>query len=218
MSAVGEPFRPRSDAVVPRTTAAETPAEVVAVVRRRLGPPAAWWGMAILIASEATLFAAFVATYYYLRFESAVWPPAGIPKPRVVVPLILVGCLALSGVPMLLAYRSSARGRLGAARLYLVLALIVQCGYLAYEAHDFRDQLHRFDITRDAYSSIYYVLLGADHAHVLLGILLTLWLLAKLAGGLTTYRVNAAQAIAWYWVAVIVLTVVVIGTLLSARV
>jgi heme/copper-type cytochrome/quinol oxidase subunit 3 len=77
--------------------------------------------------------------------------------------------------------------------------------------------LHRFDITRDAYSSIYYTLLGADHAHVFLGILFNLWLLGKLATGLTTYRANAVQAIAWYWHAVNILTVVVIGTLLSAR-
>jgi heme/copper-type cytochrome/quinol oxidase subunit 3 len=203
---------------VPRTTAAESPAEVVAAVRRRAGPPAAWWGMVILIASEATLFGAFIGTYYYLRFETPIWPPPGIPEPKALVPLILVACLAVTAVPMLLAYRSAAAGRLGAARRYLVLALVVQAGYFAYEVHDFRDQLHTFDITRNAYSSIYYTLLGADHAHVLLGILFTIWLIAKLARGLTTYRVNAAQAIAWYWLAVILLTFAVIGTLLSARV
>ena len=203
---------------VPRTTAAESSAEVVAAVRVRLGPPAAWWGMVILIASEATLFGAFIGTYYYLRFETPVWPPPGIPEPKVVVPLILVGCLALTAAPMLLAYRAAAAGRLAAVRLYLVVALVVQAGYVAFELHDFRDQLRTFDITRDAYSSIYYTLLGADHAHVLLGVLFTAWLLAKLTGGLTTYRVNAAQAIAWYWVAVILLTFAVAGTLLSARV
>jgi cytochrome c oxidase subunit III len=203
---------------VPRTTGAESPAEVVAAVRRRAGPPAAWWGMVVLIASEATLFGAFIGTYYYLRLETPVWPPLGIPEPKVVVPLILIGCLALTAPPMLLAYRAAAAGRLRAARGYLVLALVVQAGYFAFEVHDFRDQLHTYGITRNAYSSIYYTLLGADHAHVLLGILFTAWLLAKLAGGLTTYRVNAAQAIAWYWVAVILLTFAVIGTLLSARV
>jgi hypothetical protein len=52
---------------------------------------------------------------------------------------------------------------------------------------------------------------------VLLGILFNVWLLGKLAGGLTGYRVRAAQAIAWYWYAVNALTVLVIATLLSAR-
>ena len=203
---------------VPRTTEASGPAAVSLAVRRRLGPPAAWWGMIILIASEATLFAAFIATYYYLRFSHPVWPPDGIPKPKLLVPLVLVGALVAMSVPMQLASLAARAGRLVATRLFLLTALVVQSGYFAYEVHDFRGQLHTFDITHDAYSSIYYTLLGADHAHVALGILFNLWLLGKLATGLTTYRVNAAQAITWYWHAVNLITLAVTGTLLSARV
>jgi heme/copper-type cytochrome/quinol oxidase subunit 3 len=134
------------------------------------------------------------------------------------VPLILVACLVATSVPMQLASQAAQAGRLAATRLLILAALVVQCGYLAYEVHDFHDQLQTFDITRDAYSSIYYVLLGADHAHVFVGVLFNFWLLWKLARGLTTYRVNATQAIAWYWHAVNVITVVVILTLLSARI
>jgi heme/copper-type cytochrome/quinol oxidase subunit 3 len=135
----------------------------------------------------------------------------------VVVPLIMLGVLVSTSVPMYLVAHAGRAGRLAAARRFLVLALVVQSGYFAYEVHDFHDQLQRLDVTHDAYSSIYYVLLGADHGHVLLGILFNVWLLGKLAGGLTGYRVRAAQAIAWYWYAVNALTVLVIATLLSAR-
>lgn len=204
-------------AAVPRTTEAADAAAASRAVSARASRPAAWWGMVIFIASEATLFGAFIGTYYYLRFKTAVWPPDGIPEPELAVPLILLGALVLTSIPMQLASNAAREGRLAATRLALTVALVVQCGYFAYEVHDFRDQLHRFDITRDAYSSIYYTLLGADHAHVFLGILFNVWLLGKLATGLTTYRVNAVQAIAWYWHAVNILTVVVIGTLLSAR-
>jgi heme/copper-type cytochrome/quinol oxidase subunit 3 len=179
--------------------------------------PAAWWGMVILIASESTLFGCFVGTYYYLRFRSLAWPPGGIPEPKLVVPLILLAVLVSTTVPMRLAANAAAEGRLAATRLFLLLALVVQSGYLAYEVHDFAAQLGRFDITRNGYSSIYYTLLGADHAHVAFGILFNLWLLGKLARGFTRYRLHAVQAIALYWYAVSVLTIVVIGTLLSAR-
>ena len=184
----------------------------------RPSKPAAWWGMVILISSEATLFGAFIGTYFYLRFRAPTWPPDGIPEPRVVVPLILVGVLLLSSIPMQLASNAARAGRLAATRLFVVAALVLQAGYFAYEVHDFSDQLKTFDISQDAYSSIYYVLLGADHAHVALGILFNLWLLAKLVRGLTTYRVHATQAIAWYWHAVNLLTLVVILTLLSAAI
>ena len=205
--------RPISD--VPRTTEQAEAAGVVRAVSRRYGPPASWWGIVMLIASEGTLFGAFIGTYYFLRFKTLHWPPPGIPEPKVVVPLILVGCLAVTSVPMQLASRAAHRGRLAATRLFLVAALVVQCGYFAFEMHDFQDQLRDFTPTTNAYGSIYYTLLGADHAHVFMGLLFNLWLLWKLARGLTTYRVNAVQAIAWYWHAVNLLTLIVIGTLLS---
>ena len=188
------------------------------VAARRGAMPAAWWGMVILIASEATLFGAFIGTYYYLRFKSPAWPPDGLPEPKVVVPLILVGVLLTTSVPMQLASAAAQAGRLAATRLLVLAAVFVQSGYFAYEVHDFSDQLKSFDISRNAYSSIYYTLLGADHGHVALGLLFNLWLLWKLARGLTRYRVNAVRAIAWYWHAVNVLTLVVFGTLLSAAV
>jgi heme/copper-type cytochrome/quinol oxidase subunit 3 len=53
---------------------------------------------------------------------------------------------------------------------------------------------------------------------VAVGILLVVWLLWKLARGLTMYRLNAVQVVAVYWLAVNVLTLIVIGVLLSARV
>jgi len=176
------------------------------------------WGMAMLIASEATLFGTFIGSYYYLRFGTAHWPPPGTPEPRVVVPLILVGVLATTSLPMQLAARALRRGRLWATRVLLVWALAVQCGYLAYELHDYLHQLHRSTPQDSAYGSIYYTLLGADHAHVAVGILLVVWLLWKLLRGLTMYRLNAVQAVAFYWHAVNLLTLIVIGVLLSATI
>lgn len=188
-----------------------------AVPRTSIARPAAWWGMVILIASESTLFGCFIGTYYYLRFRSPEWPPAGIPEPKLVVPLVMLAVLVSTTVPMRLAAKAATAGRLAATRVFIAIALVVQSGYFAYEIHDFTDQLGRFDITHNAYSSIYYTLLGAAHAHVALGILFNLWLLGKLARRFTRYRVHAVQAIALYWYAVNILTIVVIGTLLSAR-
>jgi heme/copper-type cytochrome/quinol oxidase subunit 3 len=202
---------------VPRTTQATGTAEVTRAASLRLSNSAGWWGMVILVASEATLFGAFVGTYFYLRFRIATWPPDGIPKPALVIPLILLACLVATSFPMSLASRAARAGRLGATRFFIAVVLVVEAGYFAYEVHDYADQLHKFDITRDSYSSIYYTLLGADHAHVLIAALFNLWLLGKLMRGFTTYRLNAVQAITFYVHAVNVVTIVVFGTLLSAR-
>ena len=182
----------------------------------RGGPGLALWGMAMLIASEATLFGTFIGSYYDLRFSTHQWPPAGTPEPRVVVPLVLAGALATTSLPMQLAAMAARRARLWLARFLLVWALVVQTGYLVYEVHDYAHQLHHSVPQDNAYSSIYYTLLGADHVHVAVGIVLLVWLLWKLLRGLTTYRLNAIQAVAFYWHAVNLLTLIVIGVLLSA--
>src|SRR5207302_8568159 len=109
---------------------------------RRGGPGLAFWGMAMLVAAEVTLFGTFVGTYYYLRFESVHWPPPGTPEPRVVVPLIMVGILVSSSIPMQLAARAVRRSRLWTTRLLLVWSLAVQCGYLAWAIHDYAQHLH----------------------------------------------------------------------------
>jgi cytochrome c oxidase subunit III len=185
---------------------------------RPSGRPSAWWGMLILVASEGMLFGAFVGTYFYLRFKNPAWPPDGLPEPEVVVPLIMTGVLLSTSIPMQLASNAARAGRLAATRAWILLALVVQAGYFAYQVHDFSDQLRVFDISRDAYSSIYYTLLGADHAHVALGLLFNLWLLWKLATGLTRYRARATRAVALYWHAVNLLTLIVILTLSSAAI
>jgi heme/copper-type cytochrome/quinol oxidase subunit 3 len=173
--------------------------------------------MAMFIASEATLLTVMIGSYYYLRFIAPTWPPPADPKPEVVIPLILVGVLVTTSLPMQLAVVAARKGQLVATRLLLSWALLVQLGYFAYEVHDFARQVHHDPISTDAYSSIYFTLLGADHGHVFVGIMLTVWLLWKLLRGLTMYRLNAIQAVAFYWHVVNVLTLVITGVLLSVR-
>ena len=87
----------------------------------RLSSSAGWWGMVILVASEATLFGAFIGTYFYLRFRTTPWPPDGIPKPALVVPLILLACLVATSFPMSLASRAAQAGRLRATRFFIAV-------------------------------------------------------------------------------------------------
>lgn len=194
-----------------------TPRAAIAQLTSNGGPSTAWWGMAMLLASETMLFGAMIAGYYYLRLQAPTWPPPGVPEPPVAIPLILVGVLALTSIPMQLASGAAQTGRRRAVLLLLLVAFIVQSGYLAYELHSYAGDLGHFAPSDHAYGSIYFVLLGADHAHVFLGLLFDLWLALKLSRGLTPYRRRATQAIALYWHGVNVLTVIVIATILSAR-
>jgi heme/copper-type cytochrome/quinol oxidase subunit 3 len=186
-----------------------------AVHAQRRDPRVSWWGMAMFAAAEATLFGLMIASYFYLRFKNIHWPPNGIPEPKVALPFVLLGVLLATSAPMQLAVSAAHAGRVGRARLLLVAALVVQAAYLGVSLHQYAADLDRFTPQQHAYGSLYFTLLGADHAHVAVGLLLNGWLIAKLVRGLTRYRVNALTAIALYWHAVNAITIAVTLTILS---
>jgi heme/copper-type cytochrome/quinol oxidase subunit 3 len=145
------------------------------------------------------------------------WPPAGIPEPKALAPLLLGALLVSTSVPVQLAYAAARRGRLRPARRLLLGAFAVQAAYLGLQVHLLLGDLARFAPSEHAYASIYYVLLGAGHAHVAAGLLFEAFLLAKLARGLTRYRLAGLQSAAFYWHFVNVLTIAVVATQLSPR-
>lgn len=177
--------------------------------------PRGWWGTALFVASEATLFGCLIGTYFFLRSKAASWPPHGIEPPDVALPLVLAGVLLLSVAPTRLAAgAATARG----ARRFLLLATLVQAGYLTAALVLYAEDLAADPPQAAAYTSITHLLTGVDHFHVLVGLLLNLFLLAKLLDGrLTRYRATGLRAASLYWTFVAVATLVVVGVQVSAR-
>ncbi len=199
-----------------RSAAAFTAAAAGRVSRRRVAQPNGWWGMALFLCAEVTLFGTLIATYFYLDFDAHRWPPAGIERPSVVLPLIGTGVLVAMSAPMWLAARSAREGRRGRVIGAISLAVLVQLCYLALQILLFRHDLRHFTPKDSAYGSIYFTLLAAHHAHVLLGILLGLTVLAFVSiRGLTNYWLVAVRALALYWYVVNVLAVLVVFTQLA---
>jgi heme/copper-type cytochrome/quinol oxidase subunit 3 len=182
------------------------------VERRRRSMPAGWWGMALLIATEFTLFASLIASYFYLRFQASTWPPAGIEAPSVTLPAVFTAILVASCAPVYGAVRMARAGRRPAAWALLAVAFVVQGAYLGLQLWLFVDDLNAFSPADTAYGSIYFALLGIHHVHVAVGLLLDLWLLGVLAFGLTNYRLIALRVIAMYWYFVASVAVLVLLT------
>jgi cytochrome c oxidase subunit III len=184
---------------VTRSMEASSAIAAAYVDRRRRAMPNGWWGVALLIATEATLFGCLIATYFYLRFGATQWPPPGVPAPKVALPLVLAAVLVTTSAPMLLAVRAARLADVARARLWVLLALAVQGAYFGVQMHEYLGDLSKFSPKDSAYGSIYFTLVGTHHAHVAVGILLNLWLLARLLGGLTNYRLVALRVISVYW-------------------
>jgi cytochrome c oxidase subunit I+III len=183
--------------------------------RKRLAFPNGWWGAALLVATEAALFGTVLASYYYLRFKALHWPPAGVEDPKVALPLALTGALVLTSVPMFVAAREAIAGHARRASWAILLATCIQAGYLAVQIILFKQDLDSFSPTDSAYGSIYFTLLALHHVHVLIGILLCGWLLARLRWGFTGYRVTAVRVVALYWYFVSAMAILVVLTQVS---
>lgn len=177
--------------------------------------PTGWWGMALFVTGEATLFGTLFGTYLYLRLQSRQWPPEGVPSPKWVLPLVLTAILVATSLPVHDALASARRGRLGRARVALLVAACIQVAYLAATLTLYVHDLHRFPPSGGAYASIYFTLLGAHAAHVAAGVLLEVWLFLRLLSGLTRYRLVGLQATAFYWYFVNALAVLVVAVQLS---
>ena len=183
--------------------------------RRQRVLPLGVWGMVMLIFTEASLFFVLIGAYWYLRFRNTGWPPHGVPDPKVALPLILTGVLLLSAVPVVLAARAVRTGFARAARGLLAFSILVQLGYLAVQITQFRLDFLDFKPSGSAYGSVYFTLVGLHHLHVIVGILLSATILAKLTKGVTPYRETGLRAIAWYWCFVAGLAVPVVFTQIS---
>jgi heme/copper-type cytochrome/quinol oxidase subunit 3 len=201
---------------VPRSAHASSSHAAAVVDRGRKAQPSGWWGMVLFLCAEATLFGTLIGSYFYLNFGSHRWPPAGIAPPEIPGPTISTAVL-LGTVPLMaLGAAAARRGRRASAMWWITSAFVIQTAYLAAQVLLIRHDLLDFTPQGTAYGSIYFTLLFADHAHVLLGLLLNGVVLYKVARhGLTNYWLIGVRALALYWYVVVGITIAVLFTVLS---
>jgi heme/copper-type cytochrome/quinol oxidase subunit 3 len=140
-----------------------------------------------------------------------------VQRPALTAPLLLTALLLLAAFPLVRSAAAARAGECGAAWRALAVATVVQAAYLAWQAHEYLTQWGQFSPRASSYASIYFTLLAAAHLHVLAGVVLNCWLLARLGHGLTRYRVVGLRAVVFYWLAVDVITIVVVAVQLSPR-
>ena len=162
----------------------------------------AWWGMVWLIATEATLFAILIASYFYIRFRSGpTWPPGEIADPELVLPLIMSAILLSSSVPVHLGAKAIRKGNQAGLRAGLLLGWILGAAFLAITlAVEWPEKLHEFTPTTNAYGSLYYTITGFHASHVAVGLLMSLWvqMLAR-RGAFDARRHLSVENFAMYW-------------------
>ena len=170
------------------------------------------WGMWLFIGTEGMLFALLFFGYFYLGGSQAKWPPRE--DPTLKLALVLLAILLASSVVLWWGERGIKRGSAATLRLGLVGTLLLAAAFLYVQSIEYRHHLQKLTPQTDAYGSIFYTITGFHLAHVIVGVLMLLFVLARaMAGHFDGERHLAVQLAALYWHFVDVVWLLVVAIL-----
>jgi heme/copper-type cytochrome/quinol oxidase subunit 3 len=106
-----------------------------------------WWGQALMLVIEATVFALLVAVYLYLRFRLPDWPPPGVKPPALRWPTVNLLVLVASAVPIRRADKAAERGDRRGVQIGLLTGIVLGLVFLVGQV-------------------LLYAILGAHTTHV----------------------------------------------------
>lgn len=158
-----------------------------------------WWGMFWLVIIESVVFALFIATYFYLRFLSEHWPPAGEKLPEIVLPtintFILIGSsLAIAWGDSRLTKHGDQRGMIMGVTVSALLGTL----FVILKVVEYHDTEYYWD--SHAYGSIVWTIIFFHSSHVASVVMKASAVLALgLRGHFTKYRHIGLQINGLYW-------------------
>jgi cytochrome c oxidase subunit III len=179
-----------------------------------------WWGMVLFVATEATLFAVLLASYFYIRFKTTGgWPPDGIADPKLLRAVVMTVLLAVSSFFVHAAESGIRRGSQRALVLGLAGGFLLGLAFLGLQIWETVVVSDDFTPKTNTYGSLFFTITGAHSAHLAVGLLLVAWIQVRgWFGAYTPRRHLGVQMAAIYWHFVVVLQVAIFATLyLSPR-
>ncbi|MCB8984608.1 MAG: heme-copper oxidase subunit III [Ardenticatenaceae bacterium] len=157
-----------------------------------------WWAMLLVILNESIIFAALLTSYFYVRLNLPAWPPDGMKRPELVIPLINTALLVSSSFVMQWAQGGIRRGRQGRLRLGMIIALLLAGSFLALQIYEYGRS--EFSPQTNVYGSLFFTITGIHGLHVLVMILISSVVLVRaLLGHFTAERHLAVENAVLYW-------------------
>jgi cytochrome c oxidase subunit 3 len=169
-------------------------------------------GILLFIISEAMLFGAFFAAYFFIRVVSGdQWPPGGEDLP-IGLAATNAAILLSSSATMHWTDLSAKRGNQFAMRAGIVLTFLLGATFLFVQINEY---LHLgFTPKTNASASVFFGLTGLHGAHVVIGLLLLLMSAIRIfKGRVTPESWKGLEVAGIYWHFVDVMWIVVFTTI-----
>lgn len=162
-----------------------------------------WWGMAAMIATEASLFSYLIFSYLYLASQAPQhWPPEGLPK--IGIGTLNTCVLLSSSLFVWLAERQVQRRRPRWAVAAMACAIALGAVFLGIQISEWHR--HPYGMATHQYGSLYFTITGFHVVHVVVGLLVLAFLLIWTSRGYFDERHHAALTIGglyWHFVDVV---------------
>jgi cytochrome c oxidase subunit III len=158
-----------------------------------------WWAILLLVVIETMVFATFIASYFYLRFNVAYWPPAGAELPKLLLPTLNTLVLMASSAAVYWADSGISRhGDVRRLKIGMALAILLSLVFLTLKVIEYYQVEYFWDT--HAYGSLIWTIVIFHSAHVGSvtlkgGVVLT----QAFQGHFTRYRHLGVQVNGIYW-------------------
>jgi len=167
------------------------------------------WAMALVIATEATLFVCLFGSYFYLENNKNRW--AIDEPPKMHLAFIMLAILLSSSVVLHWGEKQVKKLNYGAGRIAMAITIVMGLGFLAISAFEYLD--HWKDLTpySDSYGSIFYTIVSIHAAHVIVGLIILMYTLAlpRYSPALRSpYRPYHVASLYWHFVDIVWLFIV----------
>jgi cytochrome c oxidase subunit III len=178
------------------------------MAREPEGPSNESLGIILFIVSEAVMFGAFFAQYFYNRILSDSWPTrAGLPPDfdRVSafpLPVILTVFLVASGFTAHFAQSAIRRDDRDAFQGWLIVTILLGVGFLSGQAYEYTNLIlnEGFSISSGIYGTVFFSLTGLHGIHVTVGVLVLIGVLVRAFMGHFSSRSHfGVEGTVLYW-------------------
>jgi heme/copper-type cytochrome/quinol oxidase subunit 3 len=172
-------------------------------------------GMLVFLASEFFLFGSLFFTYFYLKINNPVWPPAGVQLDRNLA-TINTAMLLSSNIVVWLASRFIRKGNISGLAVSLLSTALMGSAFLGITIWEWTHET--FQPWTSAYGAIFYTMTGFHALHVLGGVLLMLALFMRTRRGrYSKGNYTAVEVGSLYWHYVDIVWILVFTTLFLIR-
>lgn len=163
------------------------------------------FGLVLFIASEAIIFGAIFAHYFYSRMSVGLWPPDGTPishrVPWAPLPLLLTVLLLTSGWTCHNAVEAIKKDRQLGMIGWLSITIVLGALFVGGQAFEYAQLMAEgLTLGSGVYASTFYGLTGLHGAHVIGGLVLLTAMYARgLAGHFSAQHHYGLEAATLYW-------------------